>query len=215
MLESDDEDDDLDDTDRSSTCSVVVSSSCSESLRGSLVRDFSLFDLLDDDRLFSVVSIVAPATVSVPRSVSDPWSEVWLRAPTEDWLVSEELEEEEEELLDDELLEEEELELLLEDDALRAEPALCTDPLSVVSVGSIDTDSTSRLPKRAWGGGRFSISVSSVLSVSSSVFSDCVEVLLDDDALLLLFPLETLGLIDDEEDEDEDDRDESSSSSDV
>jgi hypothetical protein len=122
MLESDD----LDDTDRSSACSVAVSSSCSESLLGSLVRDFSLFDLLEDERLFSVVSIVPPATVSGPRSVSDTWSEVWLRAPAEDWLVSDELDEEEEELLDDELLEVEVLELLLDDDddALRLEAAL-------------------------------------------------------------------------------------------
>lgn len=87
-------------------------------------------------------------------------------------------------------------------------------------MGSIATDSTSALSKRERGGGRCSLSVSSVLSVSSSVTSDRVEVLLDEE---LLLPLDTLGLIDDDaEDEDEDElleeeRDDwsSSSSSDV
>jgi hypothetical protein len=82
ILESDDDDDDDDfeDSDRSSSSTrLSVSTSCAEeSLRGSLVRDFSLFGFSDDDRLLSAVSIVPPPTVSTPVCVSDSWSEARL-----------------------------------------------------------------------------------------------------------------------------------------
>jgi hypothetical protein len=195
MVESDD-DDDFDDTDRSSSSPssssspfVLVTSSFSESLRGSLVRDFSLLGLSDDDRLFSAVSIVS-ATVSTPLPPCSP-PDAWLLRSSDD---DEDDDDEDDDLLDAVLpLEDEELELLLLDDDAEVASLFTETSSVVVSVGS--GSSTSRLVDDSNGcGGGFSVSVSS---------SDCLDVSLEEEEELLLLLLLLLLDADDEEDDDE------------